>query len=383
MSYKAIFQDVRAAMDHVHINGRLKSMTVENLEKYVHRDERLLTLLDRMRAHGKTFLLTNSDYDYTNKIMQFLVDYPTKDGSPQRDWTLYFDYIIVDSRKPLFFDEGTTLRQVDRATCQRRLGIHTGPLLQHQIYSGGSSDVFSKLVGAKGKDVVYIGDHIFGDILKCKKIRGWRTFLVIPEMSQELHVWTDKRSLYNRLQNLDAVLGDLYRNLDSSAKEKPDTSSVQHAMREVAHEMDMSYGLMGSLMRSGSRQTFFASQVQRYADLYASTFLNLLHYPFSYLFKAPPMLMPHESTVDHAESPIVPPEESHLAFRQRIEEPEVIAAKRCKNSDGDVQVPNLYMETPKKVTHTHDEDDSDEEVSGSGSSGASNTSLEDKPVPCY
>ena len=75
----------------------------------------------------------------------------------------------------------------------------------------GSCDVFSKFIGAKGKDVMYIGDHIFGDILKSKKIRGWRTFLVIPEMSQELHVWTDKRSLFNRLQNLDAVLGDLYR----------------------------------------------------------------------------------------------------------------------------------------------------------------------------
>lgn len=48
------------------------------------------------------------------------------------------------------------------------------------------------LLGAKGKDIVYIGDHIFGDILKSKKRQGWRTFLVIPELAQELHVWTDK-----------------------------------------------------------------------------------------------------------------------------------------------------------------------------------------------
>lgn len=37
----------------------------------------------------------------------------------------------------------------------------------------------------------------------------------------------------------------------------------------------------------------------RYADLYASSVLNLLHYPFSYMFRAPAMLMPHESTVAH------------------------------------------------------------------------------------
>lgn len=48
------------------------------------------------------------------------------------------------------------------------------------------------LLGTKGKDIIYIGDHIFGDILKSKKRQGWRTFLVIPELAQELHVWTDK-----------------------------------------------------------------------------------------------------------------------------------------------------------------------------------------------
>lgn len=61
----------------------------------------------------------------------------------------------------------------------------------------------------------------------------------------------------------------------------------------------MAYGMMGSLFRSGSRQTFFSSQVVRYADLYAATHLNLLYYPFSYMFRAPAMLLPHESTVAH------------------------------------------------------------------------------------
>ena len=59
-----------------------------------------------------------------------------------------------------------------------------------------------------------------------------------------------------------------FSNLDSSAKEKPDISSVRNAMQEVIHEMDMSYGLLGSLFRSGSRQTFFSSQVVRYFRQY-------------------------------------------------------------------------------------------------------------------
>lgn len=89
------------------------------------------------------------------------------------------------------------------------------------------------------------------------------------------------------------------RNLDSSTHEKPDISKVRASIRDVTHKMDLAYGMMGSLFRSGSRQTFFSSQVVRYADLYAATFLNLIYYPFSYMFRAPAMLLPHESTVAH------------------------------------------------------------------------------------
>jgi hypothetical protein len=42
--------------------------------------------------------------------------------------------------------------------------------------------------------------------------------------------------------------------------------------------------------------------LNRYADLYAATILNLLYYPFSYMFRAPAMLLPHESTVAHEHS---------------------------------------------------------------------------------
>ena len=46
---------------------------------------------------------------------------------------------------------------------------------------------------------------------------------------------------------------------------------------------------------AGNRQTFFASQATRYADLYAASCVNLLHYPFSYLFRAPPQLVSIEN----------------------------------------------------------------------------------------
>ncbi|KAL8563703.1 Cytosolic purine 5'-nucleotidase [Nucella lapillus] len=291
MSYKSIFQDVRAAVDWVHLNGDLKSETIKNLEKYVHRDDRLPVLLNRLRMHGsKTVLITNSDFGYTDKIMNYLMDFSAENG--EKEWTAYWDVVVVDAKKPLFFADGTILRKVDKKSGALQIGHHKGPLQPGEVYSGGSCDVVSKLLGARGKDVLYVGDHIYGDILKSKKIRGWRTFLIIPELMQEVRVWTEKCDLFEQVTTLEADLSDMYKFLDSSTKEAPDITKIQHSLRDVAYKLDLSYGMLGSLFRSGSRQTFFASQVIRYADIYAASFLNLLHYPFCYMFKAPAMLMP-------------------------------------------------------------------------------------------
>ncbi|XP_015439334.1 PREDICTED: cytosolic purine 5'-nucleotidase isoform X2 [Dufourea novaeangliae] len=367
MSFKSIFQDVRSAVDWIHLHGDLKTKTIENLDEYVKKDERLPMFLNRIRESGaKVFLLTNSDYVFTDKIMTYLFDFPhgAKPDEPHRSWNTYFDTIVVDARKPLFFGEGTILRQVDTRTGALKLGTHKGPLHTGEVYSGGSCDVFTELIGAKGKDVLYVGDHIFGDILKSKKIRGWRTFLIVPELVQELHVWTDKCQLFAELQSLDVMLGEMYKNLDSSTKEKPDISKLRASIRDVTHKMDLSYGMMGSLFRSGSRQTFFSSQVVRYADLYAATFLNLIYYPFSYMFRAPAMLMPHESTVAHEqrfvmETPMI---SRSRTFKLTDEEEEPSKPSKtlyvdCVNN----QIPHARPETPRNVTHTHDEDCSDED----------------------
>ncbi|EEB13161.1 Cytosolic purine 5'-nucleotidase, putative [Pediculus humanus corporis] len=365
MSFKSIFQDVRNSVDWVHIHGDLKSRTIRNLDEYLKKDERLPMLLTRIRESGaKLFLLTNSDYCFTDKIMTHLFDFPNlvKPSGSHKDWKTFFDVIVVNASKPLFFGEGTILRQVDTSTGALKVGTHMGPLQKGQVYSGGSCDVFTELIGAKGKDVLYIGDHIFGDILKSKKIRGWRTFLVIPELVQELHVWTDKCQLFAELQNLDVMLGEMYKNLDSSTKEKPDISKLRNGIREVTHKMDLAYGMMGSLFRSGSRQTFFSSQVVRYADIYAASFLNLIYYPFSYMFRAPAMLMPHESTVAHEQRFVM---ESPVFCRSRnlsvMEESEESNTKLVCERNSSL-IPHTRPETPRSLTHYHDEDYSDEEA---------------------
>ncbi|XP_053318794.1 cytosolic purine 5'-nucleotidase-like [Spea bombifrons] len=303
MSFRSMYQDVRDAMDYVHDSGCLKERTLKNLEKYVLKDARTPLLLGRMKEVAKVFLATNSDYNYTDAIMSYLFDVgcdtQNNNDPNQKTWRSYFDLIVVDTRKPLFFAEGTVLRQVNTDNGKLRIGTYTGPHQHCAVYSGGSSDIVCELLGMKGKDILYVGDHIFGDILKSKKRQGWRTFLVVPELAKELEIWAEKSELFGELKSLDIFLAELYQHMDSGSSEHPDISSIQKQIQKVSHEMDMCYGKMGSLFRCGSRQTLFSSQLMRYADLYAASFINLLYYPFSYLFRALPVLMPHESTVDH------------------------------------------------------------------------------------
>ncbi|XP_035989811.1 5'-nucleotidase, cytosolic II, like 1 [Fundulus heteroclitus] len=301
MSYRSMFQDVRDAMDFIHDTGTLKENTIKNLEKYVVRDPSIPVLLTRIKEVAKIFLATNSDYNYTDAIMKYLLEANPKPGSPKRPWRSFFDLVVVDTKKPLFFADGTVLRQVDTDTGKLRIGTYTGDLQLGTVYSGGSSDLISDLLDVRGKDIIYVGDHIFGDILKSKKRQGWKTFLVVPELTKELQVWEERKNLFEELKRLDFFLAEMYKHLDSGSKDCPDISTIQTRIKVLTHRMDMAYGQMGSLLRSGYTQTLFASQLIRYADLYSSTCINLLHYPFNYLFMAPPVLMPHETASQTAD----------------------------------------------------------------------------------
>uniref|UniRef100_A0A671TCL3 Cytosolic purine 5'-nucleotidase-like n=1 Tax=Sinocyclocheilus anshuiensis TaxID=1608454 RepID=A0A671TCL3_9TELE len=264
MSHRSMFQDVRDAMDHLH-----DTVTIFILTKCM-------------------ILLTHplvKEFTYKN---------------PKKPWRSYFDLVVVDTRKPMFFAGGTVLRQVDTDTGKLRIGTYTGELQHGTVYSGGSSDIVCDLLDVRGKDILYVGDHIFGDILKSKKRQGWKTFLVVPELVKELHVWADKASecMFEELKHLDIFLAELYQHLDIGSQECPDISAIQNRIKMVTYGMDLCYGKMGSLLRCGSTKTLFASQLLRYADIYSTSCLNLLNYPFSYLFRAPLVLLPHEAAVE-------------------------------------------------------------------------------------
>jgi 5'-nucleotidase len=90
-------------------------LVISDISKYIKKDEKLKKLLTLMSKSGKKiFLLTNSEFYYSNLVLGYLLN------DKEKDWKDYFgnnyinqDVIIVSACKPVFFSDGTTCREVD------------------------------------------------------------------------------------------------------------------------------------------------------------------------------------------------------------------------------------------------------------------------------
>lgn len=56
-----------------------------------------------------------------------------------------------------------------------------------KVFQGGNSHKLHRLLRVtQGQRVLYVGDHIFSDILRTKRSVGWRTCLIVPELGREI-----------------------------------------------------------------------------------------------------------------------------------------------------------------------------------------------------
>merc|ERR1712072_1629667 len=192
--------------------------------------------------------------------MEYLLD-GADDKFPS--WRDYFDVAITSAGKPSFFSEGSTFREVDLNTGKLKLGRHLTEFqpASRAVYQGGSLSLFTKLTGAVSTEVLYIGDHIFADIIKSKKEVFWRTLLVLPEVAEEVKLVEQTRPLINRLQNLNFMKAEIFRGLDLNTLEQPDTSALRSHIHSTSKALDALFSVYwGSPFRSGAKQTHFSLQ---------------------------------------------------------------------------------------------------------------------------
>lgn len=294
-----------------------------------------------LRDSGRmTFLVTNSLWDYTYVAMNYLFGKSGTDGGIPRDceWLNYFDLIITGSAKPSFFAEGNRaglfevdiksgmLLNTDNGTPLAQVGeigsIHpslsqTGIKQPCRVFQGGNVAHLHRLLKIEaGSQVLYVGDHIYGDILRSKKQLGWRTMLVIPELETELDLFHQTVSVRKELRSLrqkrDLIEDKVQRlnwslrfNRDSSRDEKKmvlereelqvQRDKIRELHRRTLKEChEMFHKTWGQLMTTGYQNSRFAHQVQRFACLYTSQVTNLCYYSPDKSYRTSEDFMPHE-----------------------------------------------------------------------------------------
>jgi HAD superfamily 5'-nucleotidase-like hydrolase len=319
-----LWQDIRECIDEAHRDESMKRIIKADLGTYLVRDPELAPTLHKLRSAGKRlFLLTNSLWDYTDPVMRYLLDgalpaYPS--------WRSYFDLIVVGAAKPAFFTERNPFQEIDASGRVLR-EFREGTLQRGRLYQGGNLPDFERMAGSTGDHVLYIGDHIYGDMLRSKKSSNWRTAMIIQELEHELAMHdklapdiTRLEELERRLPTIDSEINYAQLVLKSLGKLE-ERSAVEPRLLEAAkrtaklnldrlraelratldehgalrRDIDRAFNpFWGPLFKEGAENSRFGEQVEDYACVYTSRVSNFLAYSPLQYFRGPRDHMPHE-----------------------------------------------------------------------------------------
>jgi HAD superfamily 5'-nucleotidase-like hydrolase len=318
--YASLYRHVRARVDAQHLEGHLKAEIAAAPDRYVVPDpEAALTLLDQRAAGKKLLLITNSEWAFTTRMMAHAYDRFLPAGMT---WRQLFDLVIVSARKPAFFTERSPFFEV--ATEDGLLRPLAGPLEPGGAYLGGCAAQVERDLGISGDEILYVGDHMFGDVHVSKRALSWRTALVLRELEAEVAALeafqAAERALVAKMRLKEAMEAELSRARLALLRRKeghgpaPDRPAVE-LEREVItlrerlvaldHELaplakaatELTNQRWGLLTRAGNDKSHLTRQIERYADIYTSRVSNLLHAtPYAY-FRAPRGSLPHDPSL--------------------------------------------------------------------------------------
>ena len=305
-SYQNIALDVQSCVDKVHSDGSLKNIIVNDLKKYVIKEKQVVDGLKHFIRHGKKiFILTNSDYFYTKKLLDYAIAPFLNKGE---SWQDLFEFVITLANKPRFFYDNLRFLLVNPSTGTMS---NVEGVLAPGIYQGGNAKKFTEHLNIRGDEILYIGDHIYGDILRLKKDCNWRTALVVEELGQEIEsqlraLPTEKKIV--EAMSLKRVLEQKYvtlctQSIDEETKKydaeinklQSQITALDVQISTLLKEQSAFYNpKWDRIFRAGAEESYFAYQVDRFACIYMEKLSDLLSLsPLNY-FRANRRLLAHD-----------------------------------------------------------------------------------------
>lgn len=315
-NYHLLYKELRASVDLCHRDGNLKREIMAQPGLYICDDSQLIPALHSFKEAGKRlFVITNSEPVFT----AFVLDYLFRNATPFfKGWRDCFEIVCTSSCKPSFFQEGTELKVLEDD--------------DSLFFSGGNLDFIEKKLGITGDKVLYVGDHIYGDILKSKHNSTWRTCIIVPELNLQVQAVEKAETLITRLKSNNNRRKQLSMELNWQSNQIHDMQCFKEAeaddlslesleliddriaslnMQLIANHKELSSLLFksrqmrrqisgtfnpfwGRLFKAGGQLSLFAEQIRDYACIYTSAVSNFNFYGVSSYLESVVTPMPHE-----------------------------------------------------------------------------------------
>jgi len=303
--YHTLVDDINRAIDTLHQDESIKTRLREDFDRYVIKDPLVAGMLERYRDYGKKLMIiTNSDYNYTRDLLDYsLTPYLKKHSS----WRELFDIVITYADKPRFFERTGRFLKIDPET--GLMSNYSGPV-DHGIFQGGWFGKLQADLGYPGSEILYLGDHIYGDVVSIKKQCNWRTALVLGDLEDEVRGLRESRSLQKEIDALMAekqALEKEINRLDSRRYEGEDIPRDE--INNRFDRMDELNGQIseklkqyktffnpywGEILRAGYDESRYAEQVEKYACIYMTKVSDLYAFSPKTYFRPYKRTMPHE-----------------------------------------------------------------------------------------
>lgn len=305
--YKTIEEDILEALDTSHRDGSLKGQVKKNVKKFIVPDADIVSSLERFKKHGKKlWVITNSDYEYSKLLLDYSINPYLKDHS---HWSELFNLVVTAASKPKFFTDKMPLLQIDPKNGLMR--NHHGKI-EDGIYQGGNASSIQKSSGLSGEQILYLGDHIYGDVLQIKKTCNWRTALVIDELIGEIEGLSKSEALTEQINTLMTEKILLEQKIDSifdkeiEKGKKPAKEKIQEQFEKI-EKLDKKIGKLirqhsqhfnpywGETMRAGVEPSRLAGQIEKYACIYMAKISDFKDYSPRTYYRPRKKMLPHEA----------------------------------------------------------------------------------------
>lgn len=283
-----LYTDVHDAVREVHVKHQLHDAIISNVEKFIEKPSRITLLLERLKNAGKkTFLVTNSPFYFIDAGLKYITGY--------MNWRELFDLIIIDAGKPDFYTANRPFRLLE-PDCKFKKWDTVSGFQPGNVYCQGNVTDLMKYTGWNGQEVLYIGDHMYSDLVDPVLKFGWRSGAIIPDLEREINRMNTKE--YQVTLTTVIQLEQLIAKYTPLVKTTAEIETVDLWEVELANEF---YNLkcnfnkqFGSLFRTVHGTSYFSRRLARFADLYTARVDNLLNYSLSQIFYSRRISLPHE-----------------------------------------------------------------------------------------